>query len=63
MENHPRVAITTECAEWVAIIGKASRKRQALHLSLDREGRLQDSRAGNTDQLIGGQPRQAPKGR
>lgn len=63
MENHPRVAITTECGEWVAIIGKASRKRQALHLNLDREDRLLDSRAGNTDQFIGGQPGQRPIGR
>lgn len=63
MENHLRVATTTECGEWVAVIGKASRKRQALHLSLEREGRLLDSRAGNTDQFIGGQPEQKPIGR
>lgn len=38
--RHPRVSITTEHGEWVAIIGKAPRKRQALPLSFDRKGRL-----------------------
>lgn len=41
--------IATECGEGVAVIRKVSRKRQALHLSLDRESRLLASRVGDTD--------------
>lgn len=43
--RHPRVSITTECREWVAVIGEAPRKRQALYLSLDRKGRLLASKS------------------
>lgn len=42
--------VTTECGEMAAVIGKASRKRQALQRSLSREGRLLGSTADDTEQ-------------